>query len=233
MILGNKNIIVLGDLHFPFHNKKALTRVLDDIERVKPQLVIQIGDLYDQYVFSRYSKSINLNTPENEINKARALGEWLWKEVHKRSPSSKCVQLLGNHDVRLQKRIADKLPEVEHLMKKVVKDLYTFDGVLTLDSDRADFMVDDVLFQHGYLSKLGDHANFNRCKTVVGHSHVGGVKFMKVKETILWELNVGFLAEENELPLQYGPNARKLWTLGKGWLTKIDGIWCPMFIPLK
>jgi predicted phosphodiesterase len=80
-------IVVLGDIHFPFQNKKALQRVIDDIRRQKPTHVVQIGDLYDPYAFSRFSKK-NIQLPQEEWKQARQQAVQMWNEIRAAAPKA-------------------------------------------------------------------------------------------------------------------------------------------------
>lgn len=141
------------------------------------------------------------------------------------------VSITGN--CRIIKRIAEKVPEALGLVSKELDRLYCFNNVTTMGSDRDELYLDGMLFIHGYLSKIGDHCKKNLAKTVVGHSHTGGTSFYKIRNNMLWELNCGYVADEKAGPLQYGQQRSKNWTLGYGLITKINGIWCPQFVPIK
>lgn len=229
----NKTIFVLGDIHFPYQNQSAINKSLALIKKIKPTYIVQIGDLYDQYFASRYSKSLNFTTPEAELSKAVKLATKMWKDILEVSPNSKCIQLLGNHDMRLHKRIQDKLPEIEAIIKQPLKDLYTFQGVKTIFDSRQEVELEGLLFHHGYLSQLGAHVKKYNKSIIVGHSHHAGVHYHKHNDKILFEFNVGFLADKNTLPLNYGEAKLKFWTLGCGLITKRLGKWEPQFISFE
>lgn len=218
-------IAILGDIHFPYHNKKALNAAIEAIKKEKPTHIVQIGDLYDQYSFSRFTRK-NLETPEQELSKARSAGISLWSSLKR--TGARCYQLLGNHDIRLIKRAEERLPEAQTLVKNSVYELYTFKGVKTIYDDREELVIGGITFMHGYRSKLGDHMRFNRTNTVVGHSHTGGVIFEQSVGKTIWELNAGYLADETAEPLRYRPQTTSKWTLGYG-LVDEKG---PRFIPL-
>jgi predicted phosphodiesterase len=220
-------VIILGDLHFPFHNKKALAKVMKAIRDEKPDTVVQIGDLYDQYSFSRFTKK-NIVLPEEELDLARSYAELMWYMI-RRSGVKKCIQILGNHDMRLVKRAEERLPEAQELVKKTVLELYRFKGVKTIEDDRTVSKIHGVAYHHGYLSKLGDHKRNFGMSTVVGHSHTGGVVFEQRNGKIIWELNAGYLADETAEPLRYRPTTTSKWTLGYGKIE--DGK--PQFIPIN
>ena len=196
--------------------------------------IVQVGDLFDQYVFSRYNRNPNLITPDAEVEKAREQAQRLWADINKRAKWAKCWQLRGNHDARLDKRIAEKVPEARGLLEQSIRDLYTFDGVTTVFDPTEELFLkingETVCFQHGHRSKLGDHASYNGCRTVCGHSHTGGVVYRRDRRGTFWELNAGWLGNEVARVFAYGDQkTTKKWTLGYG-LIDAQG---PRFCPLK
>lgn len=225
---GSK-IFVIGDAHFPYVDQKYLNQIYQEIKAHKPDVVVQQGDLYDQYCFSRYSKSADFTSPEEELAAGRAGAEKMWTTIRKLVPKAKFFQLKGNHDLRIAKRVAEKLPELQGLLNLGLTDLYKFPGVYTVKDERTETIIDGVMFIHGYLSKLGDHAKKNLMSVVVAHSHVGGTVFFSHREETMFELNVGYIADKEALPLQYGGQRMKNWTPGYGILTKVSGIWRPQF----
>jgi len=220
-------IFVFGDIHFPFHHKKALKWALGELKKEKPDVVIQIGDLLDQYVFSRFTRSPSFITPQEEMTRGLKEAKKFWGDVRGRVHNAKLFQVLGNHDMRLRKRIMETLPELESVFS--AQSLYKFDSVHTLRDDRTELTINDITIIHGHLSKLGDHQKKFGSKVIVGHSHTGGVVYSKHKKGIIWELNAGYLADEAQLPLNYGPTRMKEWTLGYG-LVDSKG---PRFVPYK
>ncbi len=218
--------MILGDLHAPFHCRRVVAKAIELIKRIKPKVVVQVGDLLDFYAFSRYPRSLNLLTPQQEIKSGRRVAEDLWEDVQAAAGKKvECFQLMGNHDSRLAKRIAEALPEVEGM---VPKGLWTFDGVTTIESEREELILDGVVYMHGY-RKHGDHVKYNLMSTVHGHHHTGGVVFLPVKNKILFELDAGYLANFKSPAMSYGMQSRVTkWTHGVG-VIDADG---PRFVPL-
>lgn len=216
-------ILVIGDTHFPFHDKKAYKRLLQEIKRERPTHVIQIGDLLDQYIFSKFSRSLEV-TAEDDIKVGLESAEKMWRDVKKIVPKAKCFQLLGNHDVRLAKRISEKLPELESLIS--ITDLYKFKGVTLIPSARDYLEIDGIVFIHGYLSKSIDHAKYYNKPVVHGHRHRPIVEY---DSPTLWSMDVGFLADRNSLPLSYTQTKLSKWTLCCGVIT--NGV--PKLLPLE
>lgn len=197
-------VFIVPDLHFPFHDVKAYHQVLALIKKEKPTHVVQIGDLLDQYVFSKYSKNSSI-TPADDVESGLELGRDFWSTIKQLVPKAKRIQILGNHDMRLAKRIAERLPELSDFFSH--KDLYKFAGVDVLASDRDYRVIDGVVYCHGWLSKSLDHAIFFNKPTVHGHRHRPCIE-TKGK---LWSMDTGYLADPSSKPLSYTMSKYSQW----------------------
>lgn len=202
-------VFVIGDTHFPYHDKRSLKRILSEIKKEKPDAIVQIGDLLDQYVFSKYPRSTKISV-SHDIRKGLRYATEFWKAVRKAAPKAKCYQILGNHDLRMAKRISEKLPELGEIFTH--KDLYKFEGVKVMKSDRDYLELDGVVYVHGYLSKSIDHAKHFNKPVVHGHRHRPCIEV----EGKLWSMDVGFVADEKQLPLQYTQTKLTKWKKAYG-----------------
>ena len=100
-------VIALPDVHFPFQDKRAFALALKIIDWVKPDLTVILGDWCDAYSISRYTKSpLRDNKLKHEVDAARAGIKAL------RAISPEIVFLQGNHELRLDKFIAERCPEL-------------------------------------------------------------------------------------------------------------------------
>lgn len=172
--------------------------------------VVQVGDLLDQYVFSNYSRSPGI-TPKIDIEGGLKMAGQMWADLKKIAPQALCYQLLGNHCVRLNKRIAERIPELAEFFG--TKDLYQFEGVKVMKSDRDFLVIDGVVYCHGWLSKSLDHAKYFGRPTVHGHRHRMAIETDSPR---IWSMDIGYLADRNALPLQYTQSKFSKWTLGCG-----------------
>lgn len=214
-----KRTFIFGDLHFPFHNKVALAVALYYCRFYRPEIIVQAGDLRDWYSASHFSRKVNLFTPQEEDREASYLSEWFWEKLGNWCPDAEKYQLLGNHCVRPIKRIGEVAPEFEEDYIPLLHERYTFDGVKTIYDPREELDLHGVRFIHGYKSKLGEHAAFNRMPVVCGHTHRGGVAMLNLHNEIIWELNAGYLADASHPALSYTMQKRATnWTLGFGTL---------------
>lgn len=204
-----KKVFIIGDTHFPFHNKEAYKKVLNRLKVEKPDVVIQIGDLLDQYVFSKYTKSVKI-TPQLDFVKGLAMAKKMWEDVQNLLPKAKCYQILGNHDIRLAKRIAEKLPELSEIISH--RNYYVFPNVQVMRNDRDYLTIDGVVYCHGWLGMSIDHAVFFGKPTVHGHRH----RMEIATKGKLWSMDVGYLADSKSIPLNYTASRFSLWTTGCG-----------------
>lgn len=182
-------ILVIGDTHFPFHHKSAMKWAIDLAKEQDPDHIIQVGDLLDQFSFSRYPKSRKMD-PDEELKLGRKCAQAMWAAMPRKA---KKWQLMGNHDDRAIKSALKSAPELMGMIGEKIEELYKFPGVTTVSD--YEFELDGIMFQHGHRAKLGDHAKYNQCSTVVGHSHTGGVVSLRNRNGCYWELNAGFLGD--------------------------------------
>lgn len=221
------NILGIGDTHFPYHCKKAFKHLVKRIESETFTHIIQVGDLYDQYAFSRFSKK-NLMLPEQELNLGRVYAEEMWAFIKHKQPDAKLIQILGNHDERFIKRVQERVPEVQEVIQNSIMNYYRFTGVKTVDDPREEYQLGDIAVLHGYRSKLGDHTKYMQQNTMHGHTHKGGVYYHPLNGKVLWELDCGYLADKSAEPLMYTPQKHS--NSIHGWGEVNEGV--PRFIPV-
>lgn len=221
-------IVVLGDLHAPFHHVGALNYALEIIRTIKPTVVVQIGDLYDFYSFGRFPRSLSVITPKDEVSRGRESSEDMWHRINRLVPRAKLFQMKGNHDERPIKKLFGQAPELEAFIS--VRDLFSFPRVETVSEERDELLIRGILFMHGFRGKLGDHARHNGISTVCGHSHQGGCVFSKLGDKTIFELNAGYLANPDTKPLSYTRQRRiSNWTHGVGIIDELG----PRFSPYE
>lgn len=216
-------------MHAPFHSRRTLRKICEHVEADPPDVLVQLGDLYDLFSWAKFPRTENLLTPQHELEQGRKDAEEFWLRLKKAAPRAKCFQLWGNHDDRMVKRTLERAPTLEAFVKAGVRSLMQFPAVELVEDSRDELIIDDVAYMHGFRTRLGDHAAYNRHNTVCGHSHVGGVVYIKQEKRVYWELNAGFIADRFSKPLSYTAQRRfSRWTLGYGRIDELG----PRFIPL-
>lgn len=107
-----KKILIIPDLHAPYHDKKAWQLLLTVGRELKPDVIITQGDFADFYSVSSHSKDAGrLDKFEDEIKSVNEclsqLDSLKAKEKH---------FIAGNHEDRLQRYLNDKAPELNGLV---------------------------------------------------------------------------------------------------------------------
>jgi hypothetical protein len=225
---------VFGDIHFPFHHKLLLPLAVWICIKSRVQYIVQIGDLHDKYSSSKFPRSYNLFTPKEERTWCNYYAELFWMVLQQHLPEAEKYQLLGNHCVRPIKRVLEKAPEYEEELVSILHEDYTFDHVTTIYDPRDELIIDDIWYQHGHLSKLGAHCQYNHNNTVVGHTHRGGFDTFPLNGHAMkqiFELNSGYLADPNSPGLSYTMQKKVTrWTHGYGLVDAMGARFVPLHV---
>lgn len=215
------SIASISDIHWPFENKKVVDKFIEYVGDEKPEYVFIDGDAWDMYSHGKFPRTHNLFTPKDEENMSRERNKIFWENIKKASPQSRCIQMLGNHDVRPLKRTLEVVPQMEHWINKIFTELFTFEGVELIRDPREEFIIDNrIAVFHGYRTKLGDHRDYTLMDCINGHTHRGGVVFRRIAGSILWELNCGLAGDPEAKGLTYTPQKISDWTPGFGIVNK-------------
>lgn len=225
---GYPTALIISDTHWPFVNQRVVDKFIERAALKKPEWVILNGDAWDMYSHTKFPRSHNIFTPRDERKVCLEKNADFWRQVQTASPSSRCVQLLGNHDIRPMKKILESYPEAEDWVREALERDFSFSGVQTIfDSRQELFLSDKVIVFHGFRTQLGSHRDYTLLNCINGHSHTGGVVFRQLRTETLFELNSGFAGDPLAKGLTYTPQKITNWTPGFGELD-VDG---PRFIP--
>lgn len=187
----SKNILVLPDPHaHPDHSNERADWLGKFILDRKPDVVVNIGDLFDMPSLSSYDKgkaSFHGNSYEKDINSGLDFQDRMWQPIKKskrKKPYS--VSLIGNHEHRLN-RVLEQDPHLagdtygvsfknyqfENYAHEVVPyngqtpDIWNFEGI-----SFAHFMVSGLMGRPiGGDNHAASLLNKNYSSCVVGHSH--------------------------------------------------------------
>lgn len=221
-------ILCIGDTHFPFIHKPSLETLYKFAKENQPEYIIQMGDSVDFYSHSKFPRSHNEFTPQQEEQLAREMLAEMWKNLNEICPDSKKYQILGNHCVRPLKRVLESVPSVEHWLEKYLQDYFTFDGVETIFDMRSDLEIAGIVFTHGFLGSEGKHRDYYLKNVVIGHLHKGWVQYRRFHDRTYWELCAGFLGDPNAKGLTYTPSKASNYQLGFGYIDQYG----PRFVSL-
>ena len=101
-------ILLLGDLHFPYHDPAAIDAALCYGEQHKANHILLNGDTIDFYSCSRFET----NPKERNLRGELEAAEQFFKHLRHRFPRARIFFKKGNHDERWDSFIWAKAPEL-------------------------------------------------------------------------------------------------------------------------
>jgi predicted phosphodiesterase len=107
VIVPNKNILFLTDIHFPYQNNDALRLAIDYGKVEKVDCVYLNGDTIDMYMLSRFIKDRRLRNMADELEMTRNFLKNL--QDHFQCP---IYYKIGNHEDRWQNFLKLQAPEL-------------------------------------------------------------------------------------------------------------------------
>lgn len=167
-----KNFVVLSDIHFPFHDNKAIKATLDFIATKPIDIIILNGDILDFYDVSSFDKDPNrVNSLQKELN----LATKFFKDLRTIAPKAKIVFIKGNHCARVE-RYLKKHPELFSLDALKLSNLLKLSDY-DIDYEPEEYKLGNLLVTHGTVvrkfSGYSAHAEMdkNDCSGISGHVH--------------------------------------------------------------
>ena len=171
------NILFLSDLHIPFHNINALTVALKYGKEKKINCIFINGDLIDFYQISRF---VTLERKRSVAEELMLANQFL-DSLNKFFPKIPIYFLFGNHDMRLQKYLAVKAPELldvpEFRLEMLLK---AKEHNMTVIPDTTLVKVEKLNITHGHLVLRGFFSPVNgargtflraKASTIISHIH--------------------------------------------------------------
>lgn len=205
-------IIVLGDLHAPFHDKRAYALAKAVIKAYKPDVLVSIGDFVDSYAVSDYPKH---PSRKNRLKYEVEAAAKLVKEL--RPLAGSFFLTAGNHEYRLEKYLATRAPELYGLV--CMRELLDICPHEWLDYGEV-LKIGKTHFTHdvgfcGAGAALKSLAAFGG-NLVFGHSHRPEIVYSKnLREESHFCMNVGWLGDPSMIDYTHRVKTRA-WKHGVG-----------------
>ena len=144
---NHNDILLIGDIHVPYHNIQALTLALKyGLEREVNTILLN-GDIIDFYAISRFEKDPRKRNFGHEVLMTRQLLTTIRKLFPKAAIYYKC----GNHDVRYDHYIMRNAPDLLGM------DEFSFESLMHLDKLDITFIPDKQIIHAGRLTILHGH----------------------------------------------------------------------------
>lgn len=171
------NVLVLSDIHIPYHDTEALTIALKYGKEKKINCILINGDLLDFFMISRFTKIKYGRSVPGELELANEFLDVLNKEFN----DVPIYLILGNHDIRLQTYLAVKAPEILDMQEFRLEFLLKAkDHNMTIIPDTTLVRIGKLNVTHGHLLIRGIFAPVNSARgaflkakapVLIGHVH--------------------------------------------------------------
>jgi len=143
----SKRVLILSDIHVPYHNQKALNIALNYGLEKKVDTIILNGDVLDWYSVAKYIKDPTKSFLQDEIEK----GIKVISEIRKGFKNQKIIFKVGNHDERVEKHIITQCPEFFNLSA------LKFDSLLNLKQLKIDTVDEKKFIKVGKMTVIHGH----------------------------------------------------------------------------
>lgn len=210
-------ILIVPDVHIPYHDKRAFALMLQAAKDLKPHHLYTIGDFLDFYSVSSHSKN-----PNRRFNLAAELkaGEEALDQLDALKAKHK-VFIGGNHCDRLQRYLQDKAPELFNLVT-VPELLHLTERGWEYVPYKRDTKLGKVMLTHD-VGVAGRNAVF-KCLDTYQHSVLTGhthrlAYIVEGNATGEFKLSAqfGWLGDANSVDYMQHAKVLKDWALGFGY----------------
>ena len=144
---GASRVLVLSDIHIPYHDVEALKTAVNYGKEKEANTVLLNGDILDCYALSRWEKDPRKRGFSGELADTRQFLRWLKQEL----PNAKIYFKLGNHEERYEKFLRIKAPELLDVSEFRLDILLRFGelGIELIDEQRI-VQLGKLIVMHGH-----------------------------------------------------------------------------------
>jgi len=143
---GYNNILVLGDVHLPYHSRAALDEAIDYGIKKNVDAILLNGDIIDCYQLSVFRPDPRNRKFSEEIE---AFKQFIY--VLKTATGAKIYYKLGNHEERYEKIMIDKCPEFLDIAE------FDFENILGCNEMGVEVIRDQRIIFAGKLPVIHGH----------------------------------------------------------------------------
>jgi|TARA_R110000751_G_scaffold3061_1_gene15744 predicted phosphodiesterase len=218
----NKRILVISDLHIPYHHQDSFAFLKEIKKQYKPDFVVNIGDLLDFHAISMHDSNPDLHSAGDELKISK---EYI-KELETIYPEM--IEVDSNHSSLVYRR-ALKYGMSKQFLRAYGDFLGTKkwkwidDLTLTMSNNQRCF------FTHGRSADVLKTSQTMGMSCVQGHYHTKFViSYWANPDNLFFGMNVGCLVNQKSMAFAYAKNFRTRFISGCGII--IDGI--PKLLPM-
>lgn len=196
--LGCNNILLISDLHIPYHDIDAITLALDYGVKEKVNTIFINGDLIDNHQASKFEKDPKKRSIKQEFD---ATKQFL-VSLRATFPDAEIYWLKGNHCIRWEKFLLAKVREIWD------DPYFQLEERLRLNEERVKILDDKLLVKAGKLAISHGHHIFKGIFTPVSPARGA---WMRAKQSII----VGHLHRASHHPeIDLDGNVYSAWSTG-------------------
>lgn len=167
----------LSDLHLPYADENALALVYQCLRALQPDIVITLSDAFDFPTISSFAADPDI--PDEDVLETVRAPWWNFIDsVQVAAPSAVIRAILGNHDFRLHRFLADTAPQIRTTALRAFDDLVRYQGRVLLPDYLSECDIGAVTVMHGNKSTLGEYGAKRQLERrkyqrfiMAGHSH--------------------------------------------------------------
>ena len=239
-----ESVLIIPDSHYPDTDMRVFNAMLGAIKEVKPDRIIQIGDLMDYPQPSRWTKGTR-HEFEGSVFKDSELAVKNFIQPLRKVFDGPIGVHAGNHDIRPSLYLEKYAPALAETKEFNIENLLKFDeyGIQLLPDFHK--VAPGWITTHGHLggirlSQIAGNTPLNAAKRmgvsiIMGHTHRAGIGQYTIgyggSGTTLTGMEVGHIM--NPKKVTYLKGATGNWQQSLGWLT-IDGQHVtPQLIPIS
>ena len=176
-LLKANRVLLLSDIHLPYHSIDALTAALEFAKKEKPDCILLNGDTLDFHGLSRFVRDPKKRSVSHELNTFQKFMDVLKKQF----PNSKIIFKVGNHEERYQHFLWTKAAELTDVKE------FDFENIIKARAEGIEYVSDkriinlnglNIIHGHEFASGFFSPVNvarglFLRAKTsaIQGHNH--------------------------------------------------------------
>ena len=217
-------ILVVPDLHCPFHHKDAFSFLKAVAKKYKPDLNVCLGDEVDYHAISFHDSDPDLPfSASTELEKAI----WYLKDLYSLFPKMKVLE--SNHGSLVYRKAKHHgLPrslfrDYNDVLNAPIGWTWHEDLIITCSNDRK------VYFHHGHTKNALRNSQLRSMNYVQGHHHgTFDCQYWANSESIFWGVTSGCLIDRKEYAFNYARNNLPKPLLGCTMI--IDGM--PVLVPM-
>jgi len=207
----NNSVLVISDLHIPYHHQDAFDFLKALKKKYKPDMIVNIGDELDHHAISMHEHNPDLMSAGDELKTSK---EYI-KELEKIFPRMTLVH--SNHSSLVYRR-ALKYGLPKDYLKSYNEFLGVGDGWKWVD-DLTITLSDgqDCFFTHGISADVLKVAAQYGMNTVQGHFHTKfSIGYFSNPQKLCFAMQVGCLINQKSMAFDYAKNFKSRFIVGCG-----------------